>query len=31
MDNIGYIRTISLKQWVDDYDDYGWVKYGWPW
>lgn len=31
MDNIGYIRTESLSEWVSYYSAYGWVVYGWPW
>lgn len=31
MDNIGYIRTESLSEWVNYYSAYGWVVYGWPW
>lgn len=31
MDNIGYVRTISLTEWLSFYSSYGWVKYGWPW
>lgn len=35
MDNIGYIRTESLTDWLNEYQGYnqngGWVKYGWPW
>lgn len=30
MDNVGYIRTMSLEDWVSEYGQYGWVKYGWP-
>lgn len=30
MDNVGYIRTMSLEDWVSEYGRYGWVKYGWP-
>ncbi len=31
MDNVGYIRTTTLEEWVAEYSRYGWVVYGWPW